>query len=120
MDTEIFFYLIPAIMILGGPLLFIAFSKSDKVNQYLFEHKKSLWIQLGSHSGVFKKVDSEVKDPLSIMKFNWAIISGKINKEVEDEEILSDLKTIKTCTLLWNLMAIPLAILFFTQMLNLK
>ena len=119
MDKEIIFYLIPAWMIVGGPFLYVAFSKSDKVNKYLFENKNSFWVELGSYMGMFKKIETGSKDPFSLMKFSLAIISGKVNKEVEDEEILSDLKTIKVCTLVWNLIGIPIAIIFFSQLLKL-
>lgn len=119
MDIEIIFYLFSAWMIVGGPFLFIVFSKSDKVNKYLFENKNSFWFELGSYSGMFYKIESGSKDPLSLMRFNWAILTGKVNKEVEDEEILSDLKTIKVCALIWNFMGIPVVIIFFNLLLKL-
>lgn len=105
-------------MIVGGPFIYLAFIKGDKVNKYLFEKKNSLWIKLGSFTGMFHKIESGENNPLSMMKFNLAIISGKINKEVDDEEILSELKKIKIFTLIWNLMGIPVAIIFFNQLLN--
>ncbi len=119
MDKEIIFYLIPAWMVVGGPFLYVAFSKTDKVNKYLFENKNSFWVELGSFRGVFKKIESGSKDPFALMRFNLAIITGKVNKEVEDAEILSDLKTIKVCTLIWNLIGIPVIIIFFSQLLKL-
>ena len=112
-EMDKFFYLFPLWLIVGGPFLYQAFVKIDKINKFLFEHHKNYWIELGAYSGMFKKVESEARDPFSLMRYTCAIISGKMNKEIDNEEILSELKKIRICVLVWNLIGIPIVIMFF-------